>query len=199
MPAPIDGPKNMKLETTEIADVRLVTPRRFADRRGHFSVTWNRQKLADAGIVSDFCQDNLSFSRPVGTVRGLHFQTPPFAQDKLVGVIVGRILDVAVDLRRGSSSYGKHVAAELSAETGAQLFIPKGFAHGFCTLEPDTIVSYKVSAPFAPANDTGLRWNDPLLGIDWPVRDDQAVLSDKDRTLPGFGDFQTPFGYGKEG
>jgi dTDP-4-dehydrorhamnose 3,5-epimerase len=189
----------MQIEATAIADVRLVTPRRFADRRGHFAETWNRQKFAEAGIASDFCQDNLSFSRPVGTVRGLHFQTPPFAQDKLVAVLAGRILDVAVDLRRGSPSYGRHVAVELSAEAGAQLFIPQGFAHGFCTLEPDTTVFYKVSAPYAPAHDTGLRWNDPALAIDWPVTEAQAVLSDKDRSLPGFGDFQTPFGYGKQG
>lgn len=189
----------MKIENTAIADVKLLTPRRFADRRGYFTETWNRQRLAELGIAVDFCQDNLSVSHPVGTVRGLHFQTPPFAQHKLVGVLRGRVLDVAVDLRRGSASYGRHVAVELGAAGGQQLFIPQGFAHGFCTLEPDTMVFYKVSAPYAPEHDTGLSWNDPALGIVWPLDETQAVLSDKDRALPRFGDFQTPFEYGKQG
>lgn len=187
----------MKIEPTALADIVIVTPPRFGDRRGYFSESWNREKLVKAGIVTDFCQDNISVSRPVGTVRGLHFQRPPFAQDKLVSVLSGRILDIAVDLRAGSPDFGRHVAVELSAEAGNQLYVPQGFAHGFCTLEPDTMVFYKVSAPYAPEHDSGLLWNDPDLAIDWPVDDSQAVLSDKDRALPRLQDFQTPFRYGK--
>lgn len=189
----------MQIRATDIACVQILIPCRFADRRGHFCETWNRDRLAEAGISIDFCQDNLSFSRPVGTVRGLHFQTPPFAQDKLISVLSGRILDVAVDLRDGAPTYGQHIVEELTAEGGEQLLIPKGFAHGFCTLEPDTTVFYKVSAPYAPAHDAGLLWNDPDLAIRWPVDATQAVLSEKDQHLPGFGDFQTPFEYGKQG
>jgi dTDP-4-dehydrorhamnose 3,5-epimerase len=189
----------MRIEPTAIADAKLLIPRRFADTRGFFAETWNRATLAAAGIAIDFCQDNLSLSRPVGTVRGLHCQTPPVAQAKLVSVLAGRILDVAVDLRRGSPTYGKHVTAELTADGGEQFLIPIGFAHGFCTLEPDTMVAYKVSAPYSPAHDIGLLWNDRDLGIAWPVGPEQAILSDKDRKLPGFPEFRSPFEYGKEG
>ena len=188
----------MRIESTAIADAKLVIPRRFADTRGFFVETWNSAALAAAGIAIDFCQDNLSLSRPVGTVRGLHFQRPPLAQAKLVSVLAGRILDVAVDLRRGSPTYGKHVTTELTAEGGEQFVIPIGFAHGFCTLEPDTLVAYKVSAPYSALHDSGLLWNDPALGIDWPVGSEQAILSDKDRKLPGFLEFQSPYEYGKE-
>jgi dTDP-4-dehydrorhamnose 3,5-epimerase len=188
----------MRIEPTAIADAKLLVPRRIVDTRGFFSETWNRTTLAAAGISADFCQDNLSRSRPVGTIRGLHFQTPPFAQTKLVSVLAGRIFDVAVDLRRGSSTYGRHVSAELTADGGEQFLIPEGFAHGFCTLEPDTLIAYKVSAPYSPAHDSGLLWNDADLGIVWPVGPAQAVLSDKDRNLPAFREFQTPFEYGKE-
>lgn len=188
----------MRIEPTAIADAKLLVPRRFVDTRGFFAETWNRATLAAAGIAIDFCQDNLSHSRPVGTVRGLHFQRPPAAQAKLVSVLAGRILDVAVDLRRGSPTYGQHVAAELTAAGGEQFLIPVGFAHGFCTLEPDTMVAYKVSAPYSAAHDSGLLWDDPDLAVAWPVGPQQAVLSDKDRNLPGFREFQTPFEYGKE-
>jgi len=189
----------MQIKPTDIDAVKVLTPRRFTDRRGYFAETWNRSRLADDGIAIDFSQDNISYSRPIGTIRGLHFQTPPFAQDKLVSVLAGRILDIAVDIRRGSPSYGRHVTIELTATGGEQLLIPQGFAHGFCTLEPDTTVFYKVSAPYAPEHDTGLRWDDPTLAIEWPVAADQAILSDKDCALPGFGDFHSPFEYGKQG
>jgi dTDP-4-dehydrorhamnose 3,5-epimerase len=138
----------------------------------------------DAGIAIDFVQDNHSLSAAVGTVRGLHFQTAPFAQAKLIRVVRGRIFDVAVDIRRSSPTFGKHVAVELSAENWRQLLVPVGFAHGFCTLEPDCEIQYKVSAYYSAADDFGLAWDDPALGIPWPVRSEEAVLSDKDRRQP---------------
>lgn len=174
----------MNVVSLEIPDVKLITPRRFADKRGFFSEVYNSKALADAGIRIDFVQDNHSLSAERGTVRGLHFQKPPHAQAKLVRVARGRILDVAVDLRRNSPTYGRHVAAELSEENWAQLLVPAGFAHGFCTLEPDTHVLYKVDAFYAPQHDAGVLWSDPALGIQWPVKGDQALLSDKDAKLP---------------
>ncbi|MFC0284443.1 dTDP-4-dehydrorhamnose 3,5-epimerase [Camelimonas abortus] len=179
---------------TEIPDVKIITPRRFADERGFFSETWNSAALKEAGLDLTFVQDNHSLSRPAGTVRGLHFQSAPFAQGKLVRVPRGRILDVAVDLRRSSPTYGRHVAVELSAGNWRQLWIPVGFAHGFCTLEPDTEVIYKVTAPYSAAHDHGVLWNDPDLAIDWPVAPENAVLSAKDRNQPRFRDLQPWFG-----
>ncbi|MGL4729639.1 MAG: dTDP-4-dehydrorhamnose 3,5-epimerase [Bosea sp. (in: a-proteobacteria)] len=176
-----------------IPDVRLIKPRKFGDHRGFFSETWSRRSFTEAGIAIDFVQDNHSLSAAIGTVRGLHFQAPPFAQDKLVRVIKGRILDVAVDLRRSSPTFGKWVAAELSSDNWHQLLVPIGFAHGFCTLEADTEVIYKVSHDYAPQADFGVAWNDPDLGIDWPVSAQQAVLSAKDAALPRLRDVQTPF------
>ena len=176
----------MKVEALAIPDVRLVKPRRHGDARGFFCETYRRDLLASAGIADEFVQDSESLSQHVHTVRGLHFQTPPFAQSKLVRVLKGRIFDVAVDLRARSLSYGRHVAVELSAENGLQLYIPAGFAHGFCTLEADTHIAYKVSAYYARQRDAGLIWNDPALAIAWPCGAQQAVLSDKDRQLPGF-------------
>jgi dTDP-4-dehydrorhamnose 3,5-epimerase len=176
-----------------IGDVKLITPRRFGDARGYFAETWNRKALRAAGIEADFCQDNLSLSGPAGTVRGLHFQTPPHAQAKLVSVLKGRIFDVAVDLRKSSPTYRRHVAVELDAETGAQLFVPKGFAHGFCTLAPDTLVFYKVDAHYAPESDAGIFWADEMLGIAWPIMRDQALLSPKDAALPRLKDIVSPF------
>jgi dTDP-4-dehydrorhamnose 3,5-epimerase len=174
----------MHVVATAIPDVRIVTPRRFEDQRGFFCETFNAKAFAEAGLPSVFVQDNYSLSRLKGTVRGLHFQIPPFAQDKLVRVHRGAILDVAVDLRRSSATFGSHVAVLLSAEKGNQLFIPVGFAHGFCTLENDTEVGYKVTAPYAADHDRGLRWSDPELMIDWPVGEDLAVVSDKDKIHP---------------
>jgi dTDP-4-dehydrorhamnose 3,5-epimerase len=174
----------MQVIDTLIPEVKLVRPSRHADHRGFFSETFSRRALAQAGIDRDWVQDNQSLSRARGTVRGLHFQLPPHAQAKLVRVVQGAVLDVAVDLRRGSPSFGRHVAMVLDAASGAQLFIPEGFAHGFCTLEPDTEIAYKVSAYYEPSHDRALRWNDAQLGIDWPDCADAALLSARDRLAP---------------
>ena len=171
----------MQITETAIPDVKLIQPKKFGDNRGFFSETFNLAKFEEAGVVMNAVQDNHSLSGPRGTVRGLHFQTPPHAQAKLVRVTRGSVLDVAVDIRHGSPTYGRHVAVELSAEKWNQLYIPKGFAHGFCTLEPNTEFLYKVDAYYAPDHDEGLQWDDPALGIDWPVSGAEAELSDKDR------------------
>ena len=183
----------MRIEDLDIPAVKVLTPTKHGDRRGFFSETYNRQALAKAGIDIDFVQDNHSLSAGRGTVRGLHFQTPPFAQDKLVRVLRGAVFDVAVDLRRGSPSYGAHVSVVLSAEAWNQALVPVGFAHGFMTLEPDTEVVYKVSRHYAPDHDKGLLWNDPALDIPWPLLEDEAVLSDKDRRQPRLAEVETPF------
>jgi dTDP-4-dehydrorhamnose 3,5-epimerase len=172
-----------------------ITPRRFQDARGWFSETWQRERYAAAGIDVDFVQDNHSYSRPAGTLRGIHFQTPPVAQAKLVRCLRGRIWDVAVDLRAGSPTYAKWVAAELTAEGGEQLFVPAGFGHAFLTLEPDTEVAYKVDAFYAPECDAGIAWDDPDLAIDWPLPGVAPELSDKDAKLPRLKDFTSPFAY----
>ncbi|MBD3845146.1 dTDP-4-dehydrorhamnose 3,5-epimerase [Bosea sp. SSUT16] len=174
----------LSVEGMAIPAVKMITPKKFSDHRGFFSETWSRKAFAEAGLDLDFVQDNQSLSAPVGTLRGLHFQSPPFAQDKLVRVTRGRILDVAVDIRASSPSFGQHVAVELSAENWKQLLVPVGFAHGFVTLEPDTEVLYKVTAPYAPENDHGLAFDDPALGIDWRLPADKLTLSDKDRKHP---------------
>ncbi len=176
------------IEPTAIEAVKIITPRRFGDARGWFSEVYSKKLFGEVGIELDFVQDNHSASSTKGTIRGLHFQTPPFAQDKLIRVTRGRILDVAVDLRRSSPTFGQHVAVELSQENGRQLLVPVGFAHGFCTLEDDTEVLYKVTNYYAPAHDFGLAWDDPELGIAWPVPPDQAILSDKDRKHPRLAD-----------
>lgn len=183
----------MILEPTSLPDVLILTPRRHGDARGHFSEVWNRQTLARLGIDIDFVQDNHSLSRQAGTVRGLHFQAPPHAQAKLVRCGAGAILDVAVDIRRGSPSYGRWVRVELSAENGRQLLIPAGFLHGFVTLRPETEVLYKCSDVYAPGCDGAVRFDDPDLGIDWGIDPAQAVLSDKDRAAQGYADFRSPF------
>ena len=175
--------------------VLLITPRRFEDARGWFAETWHREKFRDLGVDVDFVQDNHSLSRPAGVIRGLHFQTPPDGQAKLVRCLRGRIRDVAVDVRRGSPTYGQWVAAELTAERGEQLFIPVGFAHGFITLEPDTEVAYKVSAPYAPQSDGGIAWDDPAVGVDWRSPVAQPLVSEKDAVLPALKDFDSPFAY----
>ncbi|MBI1367275.1 MAG: dTDP-4-dehydrorhamnose 3,5-epimerase [Planctomycetes bacterium] len=178
----------MNIESLALPEVKLLTPRKFGDSRGFFSETWNRKTLREAGIDLDFVQDNHSLSASKGVVRGLHFQIPPHAQDKLVRCTKGAILDVAVDIRRSSPNFGKHVSAVISAANWTQILIPRGFAHGFVTLEPDTEVLYKVTDLYAPECDRGLRWNDPALGIDWPISADAALLSDKDKKLPLFKD-----------
>ena len=183
----------MIIEETAIAGVRIVTPQRHADARGFFSEVYKRSDWQAVGLDYTFVQDNHSFSVPVGTLRGLHFQTPPFAQDKLVRVVRGRILDIAVDLRRSSSTFGKYVAVELSAENWRQLLIPIGMAHGFVTLEPDTEVLYKVTAHYSPADDRGLAFDDCDLGIAWPLPAGGAVTSEKDRNWPRLRDLADTF------
>ena len=183
----------MKVLDQAIPAVKLVRPTRFGDDRGWFSETYRADVLAASGVTDAMVQDNQSFSAQVGTVRGLHFQVAPFAQAKLVRVLQGAILDVAVDLRRSSPTYGQHVAVRLDAEKGEQLFVPVGFAHGFCTLEPDTMIAYKVSAYYSRECDRGVRWDDPAFGIAWPVAAATAVLSDKDRVAPLLADLGPSF------
>jgi dTDP-4-dehydrorhamnose 3,5-epimerase len=185
----------MDIKNLGLPGLRLLKPRRFADSRGYFVETHNERTLAGVGITARFVQDNQSFSAARSTIRGLHFQLPPAAQAKLVRVLQGSVYDVAVDLRAGSPSYGRWASATLTVEGGEQLFVPRGFAHGFCTLEPDTVVAYKVDDFYAPASDSGLIWNDPALAIEWPIGAEEAVLSDKDMRLGRFADFQSPFRY----
>jgi dTDP-4-dehydrorhamnose 3,5-epimerase len=180
---------------TGIPDVLIIRPKRFGDHRGFFSETFRASALREFGVDLPWVQDNHSFSAARGVVRGLHFQTEPFAQAKLLRVISGSILDVVVDLRDGSPYFGRHVAAELSAENWTQLFVPEGFAHGFCTLTENTTVLYKVTSNYAPANEGGLLWNDPDLGIPWPVDDAGATLALRDREWPRLRDIRTPFLY----
>lgn len=185
----------MKIEETSLPGVYLIEPKRFGDNRGFFSEVYKKHALAEAGIDLDFVQDNHSLSAERGVVRGLHYQAPPHAQDKLIRVLRGRILDVAVDIRRGSPHYGKSFAVELSAENGLQLLVPKGFLHGFATLETGCEVLYKVSDRYAPECEGGVFWADPDLGIDWGILPSEAVLSGKDELLPSFKDFESPFEY----
>jgi dTDP-4-dehydrorhamnose 3,5-epimerase len=172
------------IEAFEIDGLLLITPKKFGDERGFFSETYNKKLLAEAGIYANFVQDNHSLTVGQGVVRGLHFQTPPHAQGKLVRITRGSALDVAVDIRKGSPTYGKHVAMTLSADDWRQLWIPPGFAHGFCTLEPDTEILYKVTDYYHPESESGLAWDDPDLHIPWPVDPDNVILSDKDKTQP---------------
>jgi dTDP-4-dehydrorhamnose 3,5-epimerase len=174
----------LNISSLELPGALIIRSKRFEDRRGRFAETYVRRDFICGGITTEFVQDNQSLSVQPGTVRGLHFQTPPYAQSKLVRVLRGRILDVIVDLRRSSSRYGEHIAVELSEEGGEQLFVPAGFAHGFCTLEPNTEVLYKVDAPYSASHDGGIYWADSALAIPWPVGEDEAVVSDKDRKLP---------------
>ncbi|NJL72296.1 MAG: dTDP-4-dehydrorhamnose 3,5-epimerase [Candidatus Competibacteraceae bacterium] len=184
----------MNVERFDIPGILVLTPRRFGDERGFFVETYNRRGFTAAtGTDLGFVQDNMSFSAPAGTVRGLHFQVPPRSQAKLVSVLKGSVLDVAVDIRKGSPTYGRHVAVRLSAAEGNQILVPEGFAHGFCTLEPDTLVAYKVTDYYAPDHDSGLYWADPMIGIPWPVAEDGATVSAKDRALKRFADLDTPF------
>ncbi|MGK6323013.1 dTDP-4-dehydrorhamnose 3,5-epimerase [Sphingomonas sp. DT-51] len=178
------------------APVFLIHPARHGDARGWFTETYNRETFARLGITSNFVQDNHSLSAFAFTLRGLHFQTPPRGQDKVVRCVRGRIFDVAVDLRRGSPTYGRWVGAELSADNGVQLFIPIGFAHGFVTLEPGCEVIYKCSDTYAPAHDGGVAWNDPTIAIDWPIpAGNEPTLSAKDTNQPRLAAFDSPFAY----
>ena len=168
-----------------------IRPRQFADERGFFSETWNADHWREAGIDLDFVQDNHSLSRERGVVRGLHYQLEPFTQDKLVRVTRGAVFDVAVDIRRGSPSFGRWVGATLSAAEWNQLLVPRGYAHGFVTLEPDTEVQYKVTAPYSADHDRAIRFDDPAIGIDWPIAVGDLTLSAKDRAAPLLADAET--------
>lgn len=177
----------------DIPEILLITPKKFGDARGYFMETYSAAEYSNLGIDTIFVQDNQSLSEKSGTLRGLHFQVPPKPQAKLIRVLQGRIFDVAVDLRRGSPTYGRWCAAKLTAQGGEQLFIPRGFAHGFCTLEPNTEVAYKVDEYYAPECEVGLIWDDPTIGISWPIIRAEAVLSERDRKWPLFTSFDSPF------
>ncbi|MFC3051715.1 dTDP-4-dehydrorhamnose 3,5-epimerase [Kordiimonas pumila] len=183
----------MLIEELALPGVYLFTPKRHGDDRGFFSETFSKVQFAEAVPGVELIQDNHSFSKDMGVIRGLHFQLPPHAQGKLVRVPNGRVLDVVVDLRVGSPTYGQHLSVELSGENWKQLWVPAGFAHGFCTLEANTEFCYKVSAYYAPESDSGIIYNDPDLAIDWPVGEDKAILSAKDQKLQKFRDFTSPY------
>lgn len=187
----------MDVSDTALPGVRIITPARFGDARGFFSECWNKARMEAAGLHHDFVQDNHSFSAAVGTLRGLHMQSPPYAQAKLVRCGRGRLFDVAVDIRRGSPTYGKWIGEELSFENGRQLLIPAGFLHGFVTLEPDTEILYKCTAYYAPDCDRAVRFDDPELGIDWPFTG-EPLLSDKDANAPLLADLKNPFTYSEK-
>ena len=174
----------MKVIETEIPAVKILVPTKHGDHRGFFSEVFNTRLLKEAGLCSDFVQDNHSLSADKGVVRGLHYQIAPMAQDKLIRVLRGGILDVAVDIRKNSPTFGQHVAAVITAENWKQILVPAGFAHGFVTLEPDTEVLYKVTNFYSPQHDRGIQWNDPALGIDWGIDQAAAILSAKDRLHP---------------
>ncbi len=171
----------MQIEETGLDGVKLITPRRFGDNRGYFCEVFNASSWANAGIEATFIQDNQSFSAQKGTVRGLHLQLPPYAQAKIIRVLRGSIFDVAVDVRPGSASFGKFMSVTLSAHNWVQAFVPRGFAHGFCTLEPDTEVLYKVDNTWSAEHERSILWNDPAIGISWPVSEADATLSGKDK------------------
>ena len=183
----------LEIRSLHIADVKLVIPQIHRDARGFFSETYNRGAMSAAGIAVEFVQDNHTLSAEAGTLRGLHFQVPPHAQGKLVRVARGSIFDVAVDIRVGSPTFGQHVSAVLSAENWMQIWIPAGFAHGYCTLEPDTEVIYKVTDYYAPESDRGIKWDDASLAIGWPVDPDNVKLSEKDRGQPALKDMVPAF------
>ena len=183
----------MQIQNTPLAGVKVITLKKFGDHRGFFSEVYNEATWRTAGFDIRFVQDNHSLSAAAGTIRGLHFQIAPHAQAKLVWVVRGRILDVAVDLRRSSPTYGRHFSVELSADNWAQLFMPVGFAHGFCTLTEDVEVLYKVSEFYSPAHDRGLAWDDPDLAIAWPFGPEKAILSGKDRRWPCLRDLEETF------
>lgn len=185
----------VQVEKTKLPGVLLLTPRRFGDARGFFSESWSRRAMAEHGVEIDWVQDNHSMSMQAGTVRGLHFQSPPHAQAKLVRCGRGVLFDVAVDIRRGSPTYGAWVGEELSFENGKQLLIPAGFLHGFATRVPETEIIYKCSDYYAPDCDGAVRFDCPQIGIDWGLGDLAPVLSEKDAAAPGLADFDSPFVY----
>lgn len=192
----ISGVCRMQIEQTALSDVLILTPRRFGDDRGWFSETWNAATMAEAGLDLPWVQDNHSMSSEPGTVRGLHYQAPPRAQDKLVRCSRGAILDVAVDIRIGSPSFRRWVGVELTAANGRQLLVPRGFLHGFVTRAPDTEVQYKCTDTYAPDCDGAVRWDDPEIGIDWGLSG-PPILSAKDKTAPLLRDVRSPFIWGQ--
>jgi dTDP-4-dehydrorhamnose 3,5-epimerase len=185
----------MIVEATAIGGVLILQPKKYGDARGFLSETFKVSALAEHGVTHEWRQDNHAFSLGAGVTRGLHFQYPPFAQAKLLRVVRGAILDVAVDVRRGSPTYGMHVAVELSADNWRQLYVPVGMAHGYCTLTLETDVLYKTSMEYAPHAESGLLWSDPDLNIAWPVGPPAAVLNTRDQRWPRLRDFETPFDY----
>lgn len=187
----------MQIERTPLEGLMILTPARYGDHRGFFSESWNKARLAEAGLdLPEFVQDNHSLSAQVGTVRGLHFQAPPHAQAKLVRCGRGALRDVAVDIRRGSPSYGRWVAVELSFENARQLLVPAGFAHGFVTLRPDTEIVYKCSDYYAPESEGAIRWDDPEIGINWGLPEGaEPVISDKDAAAPRLSEIDSPFAH----
>ena len=187
--------RHVQIDETALPGVLILTPRRHGDNRGFFSESWNKARMAEHGLDYEFVQDNHSLSATPGTVRGLHFQSPPHAQDKLVRCGKGRLFDVAVDIRKGSPTYGQWVGEELSFENGRQLLVPAGFLHGFATLEPDTEIIYKCTDYYAPECDGAVRFDDPDIGIDWGIDNSEAVLSEKDAVAPFLKDFDSPFTY----
>lgn len=182
----------MKVSKINIEGLLIIEPRIFNDDRGYFYESYNKVKFTEAGIAADFIQDNQSFSQK-GAVRGLHGQANPFAQAKLVRVIKGRVLDVAVDIRKNSPTFGQHFSIELNEENKLQFYIPAGFLHGFATLEDDTIFTYKVNNYYDKASEIGVLWNDATLSIDWGIKTDEVLLSAKDELLPRFNEFNSPF------
>jgi dTDP-4-dehydrorhamnose 3,5-epimerase len=190
--------KSMTITTKNLAipDIKLITPKAHIDRRGSFCETWNQRDLEHAGVYCNVVQDNHVVSNSAGTLRGLHFQSEPYAQGKLIRVTKGRIFDVAVDLRPGSATFGQWVGQEIDCHGGEQLWIPPGFAHGYCTLEPQTEVIYKVDNYYNPSAEDGIRWDDPDLGLAWPVPGVGPVVSSKDRALPTYADWQSKAAHG---
>ncbi len=186
---------HLSIEKTALPNLLVITPPRFQDDRGFFAETWNHRAMEAAGLMYDFVQDNHSLSREVGTVRGLHFQFPPHAQAKLVRCGHGCLFDVAVDIRRGSPTFGQWVGEELSFENGKQMLIPAGFLHGFVTREPNTEIIYKCSDYYAPERDGTVRFDDPNIGVSWGLNGAETVLSAKDSAAPFLKDFDTPFTY----
>jgi len=188
-------PQVRRLALPEVCEI---VPQKFGDARGFFSETWNGPALAREGIELEFVQDNHSLSSEAGVLRGLHYQEPPFAQAKLVRVVRGAIFDVAVDIRHGSPTFGRWVGLTVSSAAWNQILVPEGFAHGFVTLEPATEVVYKVSTPYSPEHDRGIRWDDPAIGIEWPLDGAEPILSDKDRKAPLLADSPPAFRYAPE-
>lgn len=192
---------SLSVQPLDLPGAFEVVPRRFGDDRGWFEEAWNRERFREAGLHRDWCQDNQSMSAEPGTLRGLHYQTPPMAQSKLVRVLAGALRDVVVDVRRGSPTFGRHAAVQLSAERGNQLLVPAGFLHGFVTLLPDTVVLYKVDAPYSAAHDGAVAWDDPDLAIDWGLGRDglpqRPILSGKDAAAPRLADAELSFRYGE--